>query len=198
MNRWIQAFALLSILLAGCSDKSPDPIPIRVAGPGRGAADQIPDILFIPTPNDIVDRMLELASVRRDDVVYDLGCGDGRILVAAAKRYGCRCVGLDIDPLRIKESERNAKDNGVDALVRIEKRDLFTADLPDASVVFLYLSPKTNVRLLPQLEQLPPGSRIVSHQFDIQGLKPDKVVEVQSKGDSHVHTLFLWTTPLKQ
>ncbi len=117
-------------------------------------------------------------------------------MVAAAKRYGCRAVGYDIDPRRVEQSRVNAKRAGVENLVKIERRDLFEVDLRRASVVVLYLSPKSNARLLPQLERLAPGSRIVSHQFDIRGIRPDKVIEVYSKEDRHRHTLFLWKTPL--
>ena len=164
------------------------------ADPNEAAA--IPDILFIPTPNDVAERMLELAGVKKEDVVYDLGCGDGRILVTAAKKYGCQGVGLDIDPRRVEESVANVKKNRVEQLVKIEKRDLFAIDLGRASVVILYLSPKSNARLLPQLEKLAPGSRIVSHQFEIPGIMPDQIIEVQSKEDHHKHNLFLWKTPL--
>jgi SAM-dependent methyltransferase len=131
-------------------------------------------------------------------MVYDLGCGDGRILVEAAKKYGCRGAGYDIDPRRVEESKENVKRGHVENLVKIEKQDVFGVDLRQASVVLLYLSPKANVRLFPQLEKLPPGSRIVSHQFEIRGIKPDNVIEVESKEDRHKHTLFLWKTPLEK
>jgi SAM-dependent methyltransferase len=163
----------------------------------KGSA-AIPDILFIPTPNDVVDRMLELAGVKKQDLVYDLGCGDGRIVVAAAKKFGCRAMGVDIDPRRVEQSRVNAKKARVENLVKIEKQDLFLVDLRPASVVVLYLSPKANARLIPQLEKLAPGSRVVSHQFEIPGLKPDQVIEVQSKENRHKHTLYLWKTPLKK
>ncbi len=158
----------------------------------------IPDILFIPTPKDVVVRMLELACATRRDMVYDLGCGDGRIVVEAARKYGCQGAGYDIDPRRVEESKENVKRARVENLVKIEKQDVFGLDLRRASVVVLYLSPNANVRLIPQLEKLRPGSRIVSHQFDIRGFKPDKVIEVESNEDHHKHTLFLWKTPLKK
>ncbi len=142
--------------------------------------------------------MLDLACVTRRDLVYDLGCGDGRILVAAAKKYRCRGMGCDIDPRRVKQSKENVKRGHVENLVKIEKQDLFGVDLRHATVVVLYLSPRSNVRLLPQLEKLAPGSRIVSHQFEISGIKPDKVIEVESNEDHHKHTLFLWKTPLNE
>ena len=141
--------------------------------------------------------MLELAHVTRDDVVYDLGCGDGRIVVTAAKRYGCRAYGFDVDPRRIQESKDNVEENGVGDLVTIEQKDIFTLDLSPASVVTLYLLPSLNVKLIPQLEKLRPGARIVSHDFDMRGVKPDQVVEVNRDG-GYGHMIYLWTTPLKR
>jgi len=156
-----------------------------------------PDVIFVPTPQVAVDKMLELAEVTKDDLVYDLGCGDGRIVVTAAKRYGCKAVGYDIDRKRVKESLANVEKNNVGHLVRIEQRDIFTLDLSKANVITLYLLPELNVKLIPQLKKLKPGSRIVSHDFDMRGVKPDKVVEVNSDGEYNHHTIYLWTTPLK-
>ena len=157
-----------------------------------------PDILYVPTPQDVVDKMLELAEVKKDDLVYDLGCGDGRIVVTAAKRYGCKAVGYDIDPQRVKESLENVEKENVGHLVRIEERDIFTLDLSKASVITLYLLPSLNVKLIPQLEKLKPGSRIVSHDFRMRGVKPDKVVKLTSGDDYEEHKVFLWTSPLKK
>jgi tRNA A58 N-methylase Trm61 len=157
-----------------------------------------PDILYVPTPQDVVDKMLELAQVTKNDLVYDLGCGDGRIVVTAAKKYGCRAVGYDIDPKRIKDSLENVEKNNVGDLVRIEQKDIFTLDLSKANVITLYLLPSLNVKLIPQLEKLKPGSRIVSHDFDMRGVKPDKVVEIKSDDGYREHTIYLWTTPLKK
>ena len=174
--------------------------PARCAEPARPsrAAPAVPDVVYIPTPHDVVDRMLRLAEVTRRDVVYDLGCGDGRILVAAARKYGCRGVGFDIDLLRIEDARTNVRRGGVESLVQIEQQDLFRADLRPATVVVLYLCSEYNTKLLPQLEKLPPGSRIVSHQFGMDGMTPDKVVEETSAADGHKHTLYLWTTPLRK
>jgi len=153
--------------------------------------------MYLPTPQDVVERMLELAAVSQDDLVYDLGCGDGRVLVTAARTYGCRCRGYDIDPLRVRDSLHNARQQGVAALVQVEQRDIFTLDLKDADVIFLYLLPELNVRLIPQLKQLRPGTRIVSHLFDMAGVPPDRVVRVASSEDSGDHPLYLWTAPLQ-
>ena len=156
-----------------------------------------PDVVFVPTPNDVVDKMLELADVKKTDLLYDLGCGDGRIVIAAAKKVGCQAVGFDIDPKRIEESRENVKKSSVEKLVKIEQQDIFTLDLSPANVVTLYLLSKLNVRLIPQLSKLKPGSRIVSHDFDMKGIEPDKVVKLTSENGS-VHTIYLWTTPLRE
>ena len=157
-----------------------------------------PDVIFVPTPQDVVDRMLELAEVKKDDLVYDLGCGDGRIVVTAAKRYGCKAIGYDIDPHRVEESLENVEKNEVGHLVKIERKDIFTLDLSKANVITLYLLPSLNVKLIPQLEKLKPGSRIVSHDFRMKGVKPDKVVKLTSNEDGGEHKIFLWTSPLKK
>ena len=172
----------------------PKPPEINVEGKIYHAV----DVVFVSTPQDAVDKMLELAKVKKDDLVYDLGCGDGRIVVTAAKRYGCKAVGYDIDPQRVKESLENVEKSKVGHLVRIEQKDIFTLDLSKASVITLYLLPSLNVKLIPQLEKLKPGSRIVSHNFGMKGVKPDKVVTFTSKEDNEKHKLYLWTTPLRK
>ncbi|MHC4242260.1 MAG: LEA type 2 family protein [Planctomycetota bacterium] len=156
------------------------------------------DVPFVFTPEDIVDKMLTLAKVKKDDLVYDLGCGDGRIPVTAAKKYGCKAVGYDLDPERVKESLENVMKNDVEHLVTIEQKDIFTLDLSKASVITLYLLPALNVKLIPQLEKLKPGSRILSHNFDMKGVKPDKIVRFTSSFDNLEHKIYLWTTPLKK
>ena len=157
-----------------------------------------PDVIYVPTPQDIVDKMLELAQVKKTDLVYDLGCGDGRIVVTAAKKYGTKAVGFDIDPQRVKESRENVAKNNVEHLVKIEQKDIFTLDLSQVDVVTLYLLPSLNVKLIPQLEKLKPGSRIVSHDFDMEGVIPDKVITMTPEGGYREHTIYLWTTPLKR
>jgi len=156
-----------------------------------------PDVIFVPTPQEVVDKMLELAKVTKDDVVYDLGCGNGIIVVSAAKKFGCKATGFDVDDERIKESNDNVKKNGVGKLVEIKQEDIFTLDLSKASVVTLYLLPELNVKLVPQLKKMKPGSRIVSHAFDMKGYKPEKVVSVKCKDDIE-RTVYLWTIPLKE
>ncbi|GIW81304.1 MAG: RNA methyltransferase [Gemmatales bacterium] len=155
-----------------------------------------PDVIFVPTPQKVVDKMLEIAKVSKNDVVYDLGCGDGRIVVTAAKKYGCKAVGFDIDPKRVKESLENVKKNQVEHLVEIKQEDIFTLDLSKATVVTLYLLPSLNVKLLPQLEKMKPGSRIVSHSFEIEGVIPEKTVKVTA--DGYERTIYYFVTPLKK
>lgn len=153
-------------------------------------------MLYVPTPDQVVDRMLELARVSREDVVYDLGCGDGRIVVAAAKRYGAHAVGFDIDPARVAEARANVAQSGVADLVSIEQRDIFTLDLRPASVVALYLLPELNVKLLPQLERLKPGSRIVSHDFDIAGVVPKRELQLRPDPNGPTHSVYFFEMPL--
>jgi ribosomal protein L11 methylase PrmA len=154
------------------------------------------DVIYLPTPQPVVEKMLELAEIKKEDVVYDLGCGDGRIVLTAARKYKCKAAGFDIDPERIDECKANMKkeDAEVQKLVSFAEKDIFKQDLSEASVVTMYLLTSLNQKLLPQLEKLKPGTRIVSHAFSIPGIKPDKVVKVKVK--DREHTVYLWTTPL--
>src|SRR5262245_6107277 len=167
-----------------------------VAADDKDKPQREPDVIYVPTPQEVVEKMLETAKVTKDDIVYDLGCGDGRIPVTAAKKYGCKAWGFDIDPQRIKESNENVEKNKVGNLVTIEEKDIFTLDLSKANVVTLYLLPELNVKLIPQLEKLKPGSRIVSHDFDMEGVKPDK--HITMKVNEVEHEIYLWTVPLKK
>ncbi len=155
-----------------------------------------PDVVYVPTPHEVVEKMLDMAKVEKGAVVYDLGCGDGRIVVAAAK-LGAKATGWDINPERIKQAEENVQKNGVEQNAKIILDDIFTLDLSGANVITLYLLPSLNVKLIPQLEKLKSGSRIVSHDFDMRGVKPDQVVPFTGK-DGASHTIYLWTTPLKK
>jgi ribosomal protein L11 methylase PrmA len=171
-------------------------VPAATQQDSKAGKDRTPDVIYVPTPQEVVDKMLDLAQVKKDDVVYDLGCGDGRIVVTAAKKYGCKAVGFDIDPERIKESLENVEQSKVQDLVEIKKEDIFTLDLSRASVVTLYLLPNLNVKLIPQLKKMKDGSRIVSHSFDMRGVKPKEVIKVADK-DGREHTVYLWVTPLQ-
>jgi ribosomal protein L11 methylase PrmA len=157
------------------------------------AETQHPDVIFVPTPQEVVDKMLELAKVGKGDVLYDLGSGDGRIPVTAAMRFGIRATGIDIDPQRIAEANDNAKKNGVSHLVRFRQEDLFKAKFSEATVVTLYLLPDLNVKLRPRLlAELKPGTRIVSHQFDMGTWKPERKLELNGR------TIYLWTVPARK
>jgi len=154
-----------------------------------------PDVHYVPTPEEVVEKMLELAKVGKDDVVYDLGCGDGRIVITAAKKYGARGVGVDIDPERIKESNENARKAGVADRVKFLQQDLFEIDFSEATVVTLYLLPALNVKLRPKLlRDLKPGARIVSHAFDMGDWKPEKVVNVPGDIDLD-RVVYYWVVP---
>jgi SAM-dependent methyltransferase len=147
---------------------------------------------FVPTPQEVVDRMLRLAGVTSKDVVYDLGCGDGRIPITAAKMHGARGVGVDIDPQRIAESNANAKAAGVAGLVTFRLEDALTTDVSDATVVTLYLLSASNLKLRPILtRQLKPGARIVAHNFSMGDWEPDKVDTFTDTANSR-RTLYLW------
>jgi SAM-dependent methyltransferase len=149
---------------------------------------------FVPTPAEVVDRMLQLAGLGRNDVIYDLGCGDGRIPITAAKRFGVRGVGVDIDPQRIAEANANAKKEGVSHLVTFKLQDALATDVSEATVVTLYLLSASNLKLRPILtKQLKPGARIVSHAFGMGDWQPDKVdTFVDTSGATR--TLYLWKT----
>jgi len=156
-----------------------------------------PDVVYVGTPYDVVSRMLKLAAVKKDDVIYDLGCGDGRMIVLAAKKYGCRGVGYEIDPERVAAAQENIRKNGVGDLVEIVQEDLFITDLSKADVLSLYLLPDINEKLLPKFEKLKPGSRLVFHDYGLEGIEADRVVRVISNEDNATHVLYLYTTPLK-
>jgi SAM-dependent methyltransferase len=153
-----------------------------------------PDVVYVPTPHHVVDEMLRIAGVTKDDVVYDLGSGDGRVVIAAAKNYGARGVGVDIDPQRIEESRANARRDGVAERVTFLQQDLFATDIREASVVSLYLLSKLNLQLRPKLlSDLRPGTRVVSHVFDMGDWRPDK--ELRVPGSPSAHNVYYWVIP---
>jgi SAM-dependent methyltransferase len=158
------------------------------------------DVPYVPTTDEAVDAMLKLADVKASDIVYDLGCGDGRIVIAAAKTYGAHGVGIDINPERIAEAKANAQKAGVENLVRFEENDLFKADIHEASVVTLFLLSSVNLKLRPKLLQdLKPGTRIVSNTFDMGDWKPDKEATVGKSPEEGFlsHKLYFWVVPTK-
>ncbi len=151
-----------------------------------------PDIHFVPTPPEVVQTMLKMANVKKGDVVYDLGCGDGRIVIAAAQQFGARGVGIDIDPQRIAEAKENARKAGVEKLVTFRTEDLFEANFKEATVVTLYLLERLNEKLRPKLmAELKPGTRIVSHAFGMGDWPPEKTEDVDGR------MVYMWTIPAK-
>ena len=183
-----------SLLLGAASGAGLALVPGRA--PFAQAATTPPklDVPYVPTPQDVVDRMLALARIRKDDVVYDLGCGDGRIVVTAARQFGARGVGIDINPERIAEARANAKKAGVNGRVDLRVANLFETDLSPASVVTLYLLPDVNLRLRPHLwQQLRVGSRVVSHAFDMGADWPP-----EQTSDASGRTIYMWTITAAQ
>jgi ribosomal protein L11 methylase PrmA len=179
MRRLLTVLTLASALTA---------LPLGVAA--QEPASRRPDVIYVPTPEEVVDAMLQVAKVTKADVVYDLGTGDGRIPVTAAKKYGARGVGIDIDPQRIKEANENVQKNGVSDKVRIIQADLFEANISEATVVTLYLLPSLNQKLMPKLmKDLKPGTRIVSHAFDMGEWKPEQELDVNGR------KIYYWTIP---
>jgi len=165
-------------------------LPGAAVALAQDAPTRRPDVIYVPTPEAVVEAMLQVANVGKNDIVYDLGCGDGRIPVTAAKKYGARGVGIDIDPQRIKEANENVAKNNVGDRVRIVQGDLFEQDLSQATVVTLYLLPSLNVKLMPKLmKELKPGTRIVSHAFDMGDWKPEKELDVEGR------RVYYWTIP---
>ena len=190
----------LSFIGVGCSnalDATTSQRTVDTANPSIAQAPALrsPDVVYVPTPQAVVDRMLAIAKVTSKDVLYDLGSGDGRIPITAAKKFGIRATGIDINPERIKEANANAKTAGVSDRVRFLNQDLFQSKFRDATVVTLYLLPELNVKLRPQLlSQLKPGTRIVSHAFDMGDWKPDRTEQVQAE-DGGTSTIYFWTVP---
>jgi len=166
MNRLIRVVAIAACLIVNAA-------PAREVRP-QAQTVRTPDVVYVGTPYDVVSAMLKLARIKKDDLVYDLGCGDGRMIVLAAKRYGCRGIGYDIDPERVSAAVANVKRNKVEQLVKIVQADLFTLDFKDADVLSLYLLPDINEKLVPQFEKLKPGSRLVFHDYGLEGFKPDR------------------------
>jgi len=198
-----------SVSAAPATSAAPAASASAVAGAAPAAAasteeppTRVPDIEYVPTPENVVEKLLEAAAIKKDDVLYDLGCGDGRIVITAAKKFGIKAKGFDIDPVRVKESRENVKKAKVEHLVTIEHKDIFTVDLSPASVVTLYLLPELNVKLIPQLERLRSGSRIVSHDFDMEGVEYERTWTVIAKDHrtpkDREHYVYLWKTPLRK
>ncbi len=182
-------FLLIAISIVSARDL------IRADDPPSSVADTA---IHVPTPPVIVAKMLELARLNKDDLLYDLGCGDGRIVIAAASKYGCRAVGYDIDARKVEQSRENAKSRRVEKLVRFEHQDIFELDLREATVITLYLLPEMNMKLIPQLEKLKDGSRIVCHEFALKDIQHDRLVTITTQPDGVPRDIYLYTLPLKK
>jgi SAM-dependent methyltransferase len=187
----VMALAGASLVLTAASHvASPGGHSSFAAHAAAPAEPRRPDVVYVPTPPEVVDAMLKVASVKPGDVVYDLGSGDGRIVIAAAQRYGVRGVGIDIDPQRIAEARENAEQVSVTHLVTFREEDLFKADFSEATVVTLYLLPSLNLKLRPRLwKELKPGTRVVSHAFDMGDWKPEQTLNVDGR------MVYFWRIP---
>ncbi len=195
MKQWRRVFFISAILLMRIEHMefgSQEDASIGVAYAEEQDRDSRYIAPFVPTPQEVVDRMLELARVGPGDLLYDLGSGDGRIVITAAKRYGARAVGFEIDPALVTDSERNIKEAGVEHLAEIREEDIRTVDLSPATVVTMYLYPGANLRLRAAImRQLKPGSRVVSHDFSMGDWKPDRVEQMTDSGGLS-RTIYLW------
>lgn len=195
MKQWRRVFFISAILLMRIEHMefgSQEDASIGVVYAEEQDRDSTYIAPFVPTPQEVVDRMLELARVGPGDLLYDLGSGDGRIVITAAKRYGARAVGFEIDPALVTDSERNIKEAGVEHLAEIREEDIRTVDLSPATVVTMYLYPGANLRLRAAImRQLKPGSRVVSHDFSMGDWKPDRVEQMTDSGGLS-RTIYLW------
>jgi precorrin-6B methylase 2 len=179
----VSAAILLSFALSACAQTTTQQAPQKEL--------RAPDVVFVPTPPDVVEAMLKVAKVGKGDVLYDLGSGDGRIPITAARKYGiARGIGIDINPERIKEANENLRKARVGDRVRFVNADLFESDLSDATVITLYLLPALNLKLLPKLlQEVKPGTRVVSHAFDMGSWKPEQALKVGTR------SVYFWTIP---
>ena len=160
---------------------------------------RVPDAVYVGTPYDVVSMMLQMSGVKKSDLVYDLGCGDARMLVLAAQKYGAKGVGYELDPELVVRSRQNASKNNVQDLVKIIQADIFTLELSDVDVMPLYLLPEMLARLIPQIEKMKPGSRIVCHEYSLPDIyKPDQQITIVSNEDNAARRLLLYTLPLKR
>lgn len=202
-----------SLMLTGCAgpttsdvqqkvptttaQQSPAITPTTQQSPASTPTDPVKrDVVYLPTPEVVVDKMLELGKVTKDDVLYDLGSGDGRIVIRAAQKYGARGVGVEIDPKLVQESQENAKKAGVADKVKFIQQDLFQTDFKEATVMTLYLLPQLNEKLRPKLfKELKPGTRVISHDFNMGEWQPEQVVKMDVNGREHL--VYVWRIPEK-
>ncbi len=190
----IAGVSISSLAIAGCTTQRQfdTQSPATTSSTSVQSPQRQPDVPYVPTPQTVVDRMLTIAKVNKNDVLYDLGSGDGRIVITAAQKYGTRGVGIDINPERIKDANNNARQARATDLVEFRQQDLFQTDFSEATVVTLYLLPEVNLKLRPKLlKELKPGTRIVSHAFDMGDWQPERVEKVDGS------TIYYWVVPDK-
>lgn len=192
----IAGFGMVTLSLAGCtqsiSQADAQQRSAQPTAPAAQAPEREPDVPYVPTPTEVVEQMLKVARVNSKDVVYDLGSGDGRIVITAAQKFGARGTGIDINPQLVQKAKENAKQAGVSDRVKFVQQDLFKTNLRNATVVTLYLLPSVNLQLRPKLlQELRPGTRIVSHAFDMGDWKPQKELDVNGR------KIYYWVVPEK-
>jgi len=202
MRRYTLTAPLLpvTLLLSLAAGLLPRPwlCTVRAADVESDGSNRTPDCVYVGTPYDVVDKMLAMAQVTKSDLLINPGCGDGRIAIGAAQRYGCRAIGYEIDPPLAAAARRIAQKRKVADRVSIKEQDIFTVDYRKATVIAMYLLPDMIMRLIPEFDKLQPGSRIVAHDYGIDGVTPDREEEVFSNEDNSKHTVYLYTVPLKK
>jgi precorrin-6B methylase 2 len=205
----LKYFLAISILFTGCgpdtriagtndrpANMPADPVPAIATASPTGSAQRELDVPYVPTPQTVVDAMLAMAKVTREDVLYDLGSGDGRIPITAAAKFGTRGVGIDLNPVRVKEANEKAVEAGVTDKVRFIEGDIFEADFSEATVVTLYLLPEVNLKLRPAIQNLKPGTRVVSHNYDMGDWAPENSRKITIDGTDHY--VYFWRVPEKK
>lgn len=205
---WLAMWLLASVAAATCAPgdlaaQDRVAVPEKAAVPDKAAAAdraprRKPDVGYYPTTQDVVEKMLELAKTQATDHVCDLGCGDGRFVITAAKRYGCRATGFEIDPKLVTQGQAAIRDARLEKKARIVEADIFTVDVSDVTVMMLFLLPDMNAKLVPQLQKMKAGSRILTHEFDIPGYVADRELVWVSGQDNSEHVIYIYTTPLQK
>ena len=183
----------IGLLFGASSSASAQEAGAPTKGPRRK-----PDVGYYPTTQDVVEKMLELARTRAGDHVCDLGCGDGRFIITAAKRYGCQATGYELDPKLVAQGQAAIREARLEKLARIVEADIFTVDVSDVTVMMLFLLPDMNVKLVPQLQKMKPGSRILTHEFDIPGYVVERELVWVSGQDNSEHVIYIYKTPLQK
>jgi protein-L-isoaspartate O-methyltransferase len=191
MCKTVLVVALSALLAARFSS-------VRAADKASSKPFRAPDCVYVGTPQDVVYKMIELAEIRKGDLVCDPGCGDGRLVIAAARRHECRGIGYELDPKLVDEARKIARQRGVGGAVQFEEQDIFTVDYSRFDVIVVYLLPGMITRLVPAFEKLKAGSRIVAHDYPMAKIVPERIVTMISNEDNVRHTIYVYRTPLKR